>query len=127
LKILLFLAILFPIFSEKIITQKNDLPDSYFGLKMGAVVSPAFGFRLRDQSSGKSNSRKDDRTGFSMPWTLFMLSKDWDEKNISVEFWGEVLRASNFSSDTSFDSGPKSNPYTLNIRRANIKKTYKNL
>ncbi len=121
-KIILFFLFSNHIFSEKIITAKNDLPDSYFGLKMGAVISPAFGVRLRENSSGKSNARKDDRTGFSMPWTLFMISKEWEEKKISVEFWGEVLRASNFSADTSFDSGNKTNPYTFNIRRANIKK-----
>jgi hypothetical protein len=112
--------------AEKIITAKNDQPDSYFGLKLGAVVSPSYGFVLRDKYNGTNNARKDDRTGFSSPWTLLMMSKEWEEKNISVEFWGEILRSSNFSSDTNVDQNPssKSNPYILSIRRANVKKNW---
>ncbi|MDX1960995.1 MAG: hypothetical protein SFU98_20665 [Leptospiraceae bacterium] len=116
----------FPIYSEKIITAKPELPDSYFGLKVGAVLSPSFGFRYRDQSSGISNARKDDRTGFSMPWTLLMISKEWEEKKVTVEFWAELTRASNFSSDTTFDNSNsnKTNPYTFLIRRANVQKKW---
>jgi hypothetical protein len=114
------------LFAEKVITAKNDLPDSYFGLKVGAVVSPAFGFKIRDKASGQSNVRKDDRTGFSMPWTLLMISKEWEEKKISVEFWGEILRSSSITSDTIVDNpnSPKTNPYILGIRRANVKKQF---
>lgn len=110
------------IFAEKVITAKDDLPDAYFGLKVGAVISPSFGYRLRDSSSGTSNAKKDDRTGFSMPWTLFMVSKEWEDKKVTVEFWGEVLRASSVTSDTTADSGSKSNAYLLGIRRASVKK-----
>lgn len=110
------------ILPESIVTTKEDLPDAYFGLKVGAVVSPSFGYRLRDSSSGVSNAKRDDRTGFSMPWTLFMISKEWEEKKVTVEFWGEVLRSSSFSADTTADNGSKSNPYILGIRRASVKK-----
>lgn len=119
---IIFLFVVNSIYPEKIVTTKEDLPDAYFGLKVGAVISPAFGYRLRDSSSGVSNARKDDRTGFSMPWTLFMISKEWEEKKITVEFWGEILRSSNFTSDTTADNGNKSNPYILGIRRASVKK-----
>jgi hypothetical protein len=110
------------ILAEKVVTTKDDLPDAYFGLKVGAVVSPSFGYRLRDSSSGTSNAKKDDRTGFSMPWTLFMVSKEWEEKKVTVEFWGEILRASQITSDTLADNGSKSNAYLLGIRRASVKK-----
>ena len=76
-------------------------------LKVGAVISPSFGYRLRDSSSGTSNARKDDRTGFSMPWTLFMISKEWEEKKVTVEFWGEILRSSQITTDTQADTGSK--------------------
>ncbi|HMV41724.1 MAG TPA: hypothetical protein PK079_09725 [Leptospiraceae bacterium] len=112
------------VFAEKVITAKEDLPDAYFGLKVGAVISPAFGYRLRDSSSGTSNAKKDDRTGFSMPWTLFMISKEWEEKKVTVEFWGELIRSSVVSSDTTADNGNKSNPYILGIRRASVKKNF---
>lgn len=79
---LFFLITVNSIFAEKVVTTKDDLPDAYFGLKVGAVVSPSFGYRLRDSSSGTSNAKKDDRTGFSMPWTLFMVSKEWEDKKL---------------------------------------------
>lgn len=110
------------ILAEKVVTTKDDLPDAYFGLKVGAVVSPSFGYRLRDSASGTSNAKKDDRTGFSMPWTLFMVSKEWEEKKVTVEFWGEILRSSQVTSDTTADNNSKSNAYLLGIRRASVKK-----
>lgn len=119
---LLFLVTANSILAEKVVTTKDDLPDAYFGLKVGAVVSPSFGYRIRDSSSGTSNARKDDRTGFSMPWTLFMISKEWEEKKVTVEFWGEILRSSQVTSDTQADTGNKSNAYLLGIRRASVKK-----
>lgn len=119
---LLLLVTANSILAEKIVTTKDDLPDAYFGLKVGAVISPSFGYRLRDSSSGTSNARKDDRTGFSMPWTLFMISKEWEEKKVTVEFWGEILRSSQITTDTQADTGSKSNAYLLGIRRASVKK-----
>ncbi|MBK6604669.1 MAG: hypothetical protein IPG24_04085 [Leptospiraceae bacterium] len=110
------------IFAEKVVTTKDDLPDAYFGLKVGAVVSPSFGYRLRDSSSGTSNAKKDDRTGFAMPWTLFMVSKEWEDKKVTVEFWGEILRSSVVTSDTTADNNSKANAYILGIRRASVKK-----
>ena len=96
---LLFIITANTIYPEKIVTTKDDLPDAYFGLKVGAVVSPSFGYRLRDSSSGTSNAKKDDRTGFAMPWTLFMVSKEWEDKKVTVEFWGEILRSSVVTSE----------------------------
>ncbi|MBP9884710.1 MAG: hypothetical protein KBF93_00340 [Leptospiraceae bacterium] len=120
--VLLFFIVANSIFAEKVVTTKDDLPDAYFGLKVGAVVSPSFGYRLRDSSSGISNAKKDDRTGFSMPWTLFMVSKEWEDKKITVEFWGEILRSSVITSDTTADNANKANAYLLGIRRASVKK-----
>ena len=123
--VLLFFIVANSIFAEKVVTTKDDLPDAYFGLKVGAVVSPSFGYRLRDSSSGISNAKKDDRTGFSMPWTLFMVSKEWEDKKITVEFWGEILRSSVITSDTTADNANKANAYLLGIRRASVKKKYR--
>lgn len=122
--ILFFFFFHISVYPEKIVTTKEDLPDAYFGLKVGAVVSPSFGFKLRDSASGTTNAKTDDRTGFAMPWTLFMISKEWEEKNITVEFWGEILRNSSLTSDTKIDSGVKTNPYILSIRRASVKKNF---
>ncbi len=110
------------ILAEKVVTTKDDLPDAYFGLKVGAVVSPSFGYRLRNSSSGTSNTKKDDKTGFAMPWTLLMISKEWEEKKVTVEFWGEILRSSQVTSDTTADNSTKANAYILGIRRASIRK-----
>lgn len=108
--------------AEKVITAKQDEPDAYFGLKVGAVLSPSYGYRVRNSDTGLSNAKKDDRTGFSSPWTLLMISKDWEDRGITAEFWGEIARSSTFSSDTKADSGTKSNPYAFLVRRANVQK-----
>jgi hypothetical protein len=114
-----------PIFSEKIVTTKEDEPDAYYGLKLNLIATPTFGYRLRDSANGTSNAGLNDRTGFSMPWTLLMLSKDWEDKNLSLEVWGELTRNSTLSSDTQVNGGSKANPYLMQIRRANIQKTWK--
>ncbi|MCB1178968.1 MAG: hypothetical protein KDK36_15390, partial [Leptospiraceae bacterium] len=57
----------FGLFSDEIITTKEDEPDAYYGLKLNSVITPTFGYRLRDSSSGVSNSMPNDRTGFSLP------------------------------------------------------------
>lgn len=123
---LLLVVVLFfnsqPLYTEKVVTTKKGEPDAYFGLKVNAVVTSTYGSRIRDKSSGKDNSKKDDRTGFSLPWTLLMTSKEWEDKKIFVEFWTEVFRANTFSSYTQVDNGNKSNPFTLGIRRGNIQK-----
>ncbi|MEM7180982.1 MAG: hypothetical protein AAF518_08715 [Spirochaetota bacterium] len=128
LKQCLLLLFLFSIpsslFPEKIITAKEDEPDAYFGLKLGAIITPTFGYRLRDSSNGLSDTAPNDRTGFSMPWTLIMLSKEWEEKDLMMEVWGEVSRNSSLSDSTAVDGGNKSNPYILQIRRANLQKKW---
>jgi hypothetical protein len=110
------------LYSEKIITSKTDEPDAFYGLKIGGIATPTFGYRIRDNASGTSNAALNDRTGFSMPWTLLMISKEWEEKGMSTELWGEVTRNSNLSSDTSVNGGNKSNSYVLQVRRANVQK-----
>lgn len=129
LSIFLF-ALLFDtrsLFAERIITQKNDEPDDYFGLEIGGVLSPSFGYRYRDSESGVSNTRPDDRTGFSLPWTLLTLNKEWEEKGLEAELWFELIRANVYSNDTIATNSPsneprKVDPYTLGIRRGNLKK-----
>jgi len=124
----LFLPILFSVsslFAEEIITTKKEEPDGYFGLKLGAIVTPTFGYRVRDSASGVSDTTQSEKTGFSLPWTLVSISKEWDDKGIKVEFWGEVIRSSVLSNDTNATTGGnKSNPQMLAIRRANVQKKW---
>ncbi len=110
--------------AEEVVTTKKDEPDGYFGLKIGAIVTPTFGYRVRDKASGVSDTSQSDKTGFSMPWTLFSISKEWENTGIKVEFWGEVLKSNSLSSDTNADGGNKSNPHIFAIRRANIQKLW---
>ncbi|EMM74793.1 hypothetical protein LEP1GSC038_0837 [Leptospira weilii str. 2006001855] len=110
--------------AEQVVTTKKDEPDSYYGLDVKAVVSPSYGARIRDGASGISNSNPNDRTGFSTPWTLLMISKTFEEIGIQTEFWGELIRNNQLTSDTRADTGTKQNPYVLNVRRANIKKNW---
>ncbi|MCL8267860.1 hypothetical protein M9Y82_14685 [Leptospira weilii] len=110
--------------AEQVVTTKKDEPDSYYGLDVKAVVSPSYGARIRDGASGISNSNPNDRTGFSTPWTLLMISKTFEEIGIQTELWGELIRNNQLTSDTRADTGTKQNPYVLNVRRANIKKNW---
>ncbi|EKS00879.1 hypothetical protein LEP1GSC125_2196 [Leptospira mayottensis 200901122] len=111
-------------YAEQIVTTKKDEPDSYYGLDVKAVISPSYGMRIRDGASGISNSNPNDRTGFSTPWTLLMISKTFEEIGIQTELWGELIRNNQLTSDTRVDTGTKQNPYVLNVRRANIKKNW---
>jgi hypothetical protein len=119
-----FIAISFsyPIYSEKVITQKIDQPDDFYGLKIGGVVSPSFGYRTRDKSSGLTDTRSNDQTGFSLPWTLLTINKEWEDKGWELELWLELLRANAFTIDTKSSGGTKADPYTVGIRRGNIQK-----
>jgi hypothetical protein len=110
--------------AEEIVTTKKDEPDGFYGLKIGAIVTPTFGYRVRDKASGVSDTTQSDKTGFSMPWTMIMISKEWENTGIKVEFWGEVLKSNALSADTSADNGTKSNPYLFAIRRANVQKEW---
>ncbi|WP_176082407.1 hypothetical protein [Leptospira alexanderi] len=110
--------------AEQVVTTKKDEPDSYYGLDVKAVISPSYGARIRDGASGISNSNPNDRTGFSTPWTLLMISKTFEEIGIQTELWGELIRNNQLTSDTRVDTGTKQNPYVLNVRRANIKKNW---
>ncbi|WP_201030772.1 hypothetical protein [Leptospira borgpetersenii] len=110
--------------AEQVVTTKKDEPDSYYGLDVKAVISPSYGARIRDGASGISNSNPNDRTGFSTPWTLLMISKTFEEVRIQTELWGELIRNNQLTSDTRVDTGTKQNPYVLNVRRANIKKIW---
>ncbi|WP_170875653.1 hypothetical protein [Leptospira alexanderi] len=110
--------------AEQVVTTKKDEPDSYYGLDVKAVLSPSYGARIRDGASGISNSNPNDRTGFSTPWTLLMISKTFEEIGIQTELWGELIRNNQLTSDTRVDTGTKQNPYVLNVRRANIKKNW---
>ncbi|WP_201029146.1 hypothetical protein [Leptospira weilii] len=110
--------------AEQVVTTKKNEPDSYYGLDVKAVISPSYGARIRDGASGISNSNPNDRTGFSTPWTLLMISKTFEEIGIQTELWGELIRNNQLTSDTRVDTGTKQNPYVLNVRRANIKKNW---
>ncbi|WCL48365.1 hypothetical protein [Leptospira sp. GIMC2001] len=122
--ILISIFISSPIFSERIVTQKDEEPDDYYGLKIGGVITPSFGYRTRDASSGYSDTSPNDQTGFSLPWTLLTINKEWEELGLEAELWTEVIRSSSFSNDTVTNQGNKADPYTLGIRRGNIKKKY---
>lgn len=115
---------LFPLVAEEVVTTKKGEPDAYFGLKVGAIVSPTLGYRFRDKASGTTNINPNERQGFSLPWTQFHITKEWEEKGIKLEFWGEVLSSSTISADTQADRSTKSNAYLMAIRRANVQKTW---
>ncbi|EKO76435.1 hypothetical protein LEP1GSC068_1502 [Leptospira sp. Fiocruz LV3954] len=112
------------VYAEQIVSAKKDEPDSYYGLDVKAVISPSYGARIRDGASGISNSNPNDRTGFSTPWTLLMISKTFEEIGIQTELWGELIRNNQLTSNTRVDAGTKQNPYVLNVRRASIKKNW---
>jgi hypothetical protein len=119
----------FSLYSEKIVTQSTDMPDDYYGLEIGGVLSPSFGYRYRDSGSGISNTEPNDRTGFSLPWTLLTVEKKWTDSGIKAELWFELLRSNTFSNDTVGTVSPtgeprKPDPYTLGIRRGNIQKSF---
>ncbi|XDD51235.1 hypothetical protein AB3N59_05560 [Leptospira sp. WS92.C1] len=118
--------------AEQVITSKKDEPDAYYGLDIRAVISPSYGARIRDESSGLTNTNTgttlyanpNDRVGFSTPWTLLMISKTFQETGLQTELWGELVRTNQLTSDTRVDGGTKQNPYILSIRRASVKKTW---
>lgn len=110
--------------AEEVVTTKKDEPDGHYGLKIGAIVTPTFGYRVRDKASGLSDTSQSDKTGFSLPWTMFHITKEWENTGIKVEFWGEALKSNAISADTNADGGTKSNPYTFAIRRANLQKVW---
>ncbi|MCB1189393.1 MAG: hypothetical protein H7A23_01775 [Leptospiraceae bacterium] len=110
--------------AEEIVTTKENEPDAFYGLKIGGIFTPTYGYRVRSPS-GISNTDPNEKTGFSSPWTLLMISKDWEENGIKAEFWTELLRNSSLTSDTKVNGGSKSNPYTIGIRRANVQKSFK--
>ena len=112
------------LFADEVVTTKPGDVDAFYGLRISGVVSPSFSYRYRDSSSGISSNSPSTTAGFSLPWTLLMVEKEFSETGIKAEFWGEVLRASDFSNGTRIDGGTKSNPLTLGIRRALIKKEW---
>ncbi len=112
------------LYAEDIVTTKKDEPDGFYGLKIGGILSPSYGQRMTDGGSGLSSRYPNDETGFSTPWTLLTINKEWKETGVSMELWGELLRSSQISADTKTDGGTKSNPYLLGIRRALIRKTW---
>lgn len=112
------------VFAEEIVTTKKDEPDGFYGLRVGGILSPSYGQRIRDGASGLTNSYPNDETGFSTPWTLLTITKEWKDTGVTAELWGELIRTSQFSADTKADGGTKSNPYTLGIRRALVRKTW---
>ncbi|MDZ4725005.1 MAG: hypothetical protein SH817_02525 [Leptospira sp.] len=114
----------FALFADEVITTKKDEPDGYYGLKVGAILTPTFGYRVRDKASGVSDTSQSDKTGFSMPWTMLMISKEWENTGIKVEFWGEIVKSNSISADTNAEGGSKSNPHIFTIRRANVQKLW---
>ncbi|TGK04868.1 hypothetical protein EHO59_08410 [Leptospira semungkisensis] len=110
--------------SEEIVTTKKDEPDAFYGLKIGGILSPSYNQRLQDGASGLSNPYPNHEPGFSTPWTLLTVTKEWKDTGVTAELWGELIRASQFTSDTPVDGGTKLNPFTMGIRRALIRKTW---
>lgn len=82
-------------YSEQIVSSKKDEPDAYYGLDVKAVISPSYGARIRDGASGISNSAPNDKTGFSTPWTILMISKTFEETGIQAELWGNLSETTN--------------------------------
>ncbi|TGK29042.1 hypothetical protein EHQ12_01025 [Leptospira gomenensis] len=116
--------------AESIVTTKKDEPDAYYGLDIRGVISPSYGEKLNNDSTGTANTganpylNPNDRVGFSTPWTLLMISKTFQETGIQTELWGELVRNVQLTADTRVDGGTKQNPYVVSIRRASIKKTW---
>ncbi|WP_061249027.1 hypothetical protein [Leptospira alstonii] len=121
---LVFLFLARTMYAESVVTAKKDEPDAYYGLDVKAVISPSYGARIRDGASGTSNAAPNDKTGFSTPWTLLMISKTFEQTGIQAELWGELIRNNQLTSDTRSDTGTKQNPYVLNVRRAGVKKNW---
>jgi len=119
---LISISFSYPIYSEKLITQKPNEPDDFYGLRIGGVISPSFGYRSRDKSSGLSDANSNDQTGFSLPWTLLTINKEWEDKGWEAELWFELIRANSFTNDTRSTGGTRADPYTVGIRRGNIQK-----
>lgn len=122
--LLTFLFLIYPLLSEEVITTKKEEPDGYYGLKLGAIITPTASIRIRDKASNTTDLSPSDKSGFSMPWTLFSISKEWDEMGIKAEFWGEILRNDALTNDTQAGTGNKSNPYVFLVRRANLTKSF---
>lgn len=127
---LFFLFICFSLLStsnldaEEIVSTKKEEPDAYYGLKVGAIVTPTLTQRMRDGKEATRDISPSDRSGFSLPWTLLMISKEWAETGLQVEFWGEILRSDSVTNDTRATGGNQENPYLFVIRRANVSKTW---
>lgn len=81
----------YPILGEEVITTKKEEPDGYYGLKLGAIITPTASLRIRDKASGTTDLSPSDKSGFSMPWTLFSISKEWEDLGLKAEFWGKFL------------------------------------
>ncbi|TGM37332.1 hypothetical protein [Leptospira biflexa] len=122
--IVLFFLFIYPILGEEVITTKKEEPDGYYGLKLGAIITPTASLRIRDKASGTTDLSPSDKSGFSMPWTMFSISKEWEDLGLKAEFWGEILRNDALTNDTSVGSGTKENPYIFLVRRANLAKTF---
>lgn len=114
----------FSLFGEEVVTTKKDEPDAYYGLKLGAILTPTASYRIRDKASGTTDLSPSDKAGFSMPWTMITMSKEWEDTGIKAEFWGEIIRNDALTNDTLAGTGNKSNPYVFLVRRANIAKTF---
>ncbi|MDF3820714.1 hypothetical protein P3G55_12425 [Leptospira sp. 96542] len=108
---------------EEVVSTKKEEPDAYYGLKIGAIVTPTVSVRIRDKASGTTDLNASDRSGFSLPWTMFFISKEWEDTGLKMEFWGEIVRSDVLSNDTTVNGGTKSNPYVFAVRRANVSKT----
>ncbi|GBF43594.1 hypothetical protein LPTSP2_28970 [Leptospira ellinghausenii] len=122
--IIVFSFFIYPVLGEEVVTTKKEEPDGYYGLKLGAIITPTASIRIRDKVSGANELSPSDKTGFSMPWTMFSISKEWEDLGIKAEFWGEILRNDALTNDTSVGTGNKSNPYVFLVRRANLAKTF---
>ncbi|MBM9502327.1 hypothetical protein JWG44_18910 [Leptospira sp. 201903071] len=120
--------------AEQVVTTKKDEPDAYYGLDVRAVISPSYGYKIQNEPTALATTgqnapanpymSQNDRSGFSTPWTLLMISKTFQETGIQTELWGELIRNSQLTSDTRSDGGTKQNPYIISVRRASVKKTW---
>ncbi|RHX88822.1 hypothetical protein [Leptospira stimsonii] len=120
--------------AEEVVTTKKDEPDAYYGLDVRAVISPSYGAKIQNEATALSTTgqnapanpymSQNDKSGFSTPWTLLMISKTFQETGIQTELWGELIRNSQLTADTRSDGGNKQNPYIISVRRASVKKTW---
>lgn len=122
--IVVFFFFAYPILGEEVVTTKKEEPDGYYGLKLGAIITPTASLRIRDKASGTTDLSPSEKSGFSLPWTMFSISKEWEDLGIKAEFWGEILRNDALTNDTAAGTGNKSNPYVFLVRRANLSKTF---